>query len=63
MKALQSLKDKEYLQTLADLVKKKDRTLKSPTLFSRRHKLVVYVQGKGYEADLAWEIVRELYPE
>ncbi len=58
-KALGSIEDPDYHQTLRKLISEKWRKLEIDDLFVRRHKAAQYVMSKGYEPDLIWEILKE----
>lgn len=57
---MREIDDTDYQATLRTLVQKKWDSLLEDDLYSRKNKTVRYVLGKGYEADLAWKIVREM---
>lgn len=57
-KALQEISGDAYLSTLEQLLESKKRLLRAETNKIRlNYKLLKYVQGKGYETDLALEII------
>lgn len=59
-KALQSIDEQEYLSALEKIIVEKKRALRSETSKIRRnYKLLRYVQSKGYETDLAMELLKE----
>ncbi|NTE01982.1 RecX family transcriptional regulator [Agrobacterium tumefaciens] len=51
-KALYSLDDDDYMQTLEDLAIKKSNTLTDSNPLKRKMKLTTYLQGRGFEIDL-----------
>ncbi|TCD11993.1 RecX family transcriptional regulator [Pedobacter frigidisoli] len=51
-KALYSLDDDDYMQTLENLAIKKDNTLTESNPLKRKYKLMTYLQGRGFENDL-----------
>ena len=51
-KALYSLDDDDYMQTLEDLAIKKSNTLTESNPLKRKMKLTTYLQGRGFEIDL-----------
>jgi len=51
-KALYSLDDDDYMQTLKNLAVKKADTLTENNPLKRKYKLMSYLQGRGFENDL-----------
>lgn len=51
-KALYSLDDDDYMQTLENLAVKKAGTLTESNPLKRKIKLMSYLQGRGFESDL-----------
>jgi len=51
-KAIYSLDDDDYLQTLTALAAKKAETLNESDPLKRKMKLMNYLQGRGFETDL-----------
>lgn len=51
-KALYSLDDGDYMQTLENLVVKKANTITESNPLKRKMKLMTYLQGRGFESDL-----------
>ena len=51
-KALYSMDDDEYLETLTHLAEKKAASLQESNPLKRKMKLVSYLQGRGFENDL-----------
>ena len=56
-KALYSLNDDDYLQTLRRLAEKKDESLVEKNKIKRKYKLVAYLQGRGFERELIHEVL------
>lgn len=54
-RALDSLPESEYLETMNKLIEKKRRLLKISDPFIRNHKIAQFVISKGFEPDLIWE--------
>ncbi len=48
----------DYRQTLQELLDKKAASLADEEPFARRQKLARYAIGKGYEADLVWNVLK-----
>lgn len=51
-KAIYSIDDDDYLQTIEKLAIKKVESLNENDLFKRKNKLMSYLQAKGFETDL-----------
>ncbi|WP_426328590.1 regulatory protein RecX [Pedobacter sp. R-06] len=51
-KAIYSIDDDDYLQTIEKLAIKKAESLNENDLFKRKNKLMGYLQAKGFETDL-----------
>ncbi len=51
-KALYSLDDDDYMQTLENLAIKKANTITESNPLKRKMKLMTYLQGRGFESDL-----------
>ncbi|WP_231460227.1 MULTISPECIES: regulatory protein RecX [unclassified Pedobacter] len=51
-KALYSMDDDDYMQTLENLAQKKAATLNESNPLKRKIKLMTYLQGRGFENDL-----------
>ncbi|TCD26156.1 RecX family transcriptional regulator [Pedobacter psychrodurus] len=51
-KAIYSINDDDYLQTIEKLASKKASTLNENDPFKRKNKLMSYLQAKGFETDL-----------
>ena len=58
-KGLEEIDEKEYFETLNDLVEKKlDRT-NDENIYKLNWKVADYLINKGYEPELVWETLRE----
>ena len=62
-KGLEEINEKEYLKTLKELLNKKNSEEKEENPYKRKHKLSLYAIRKGYEPELVWEILNELFTE
>lgn len=58
-KGLQEITEKEYVQTLKKLIKKKSKTFHEKNLLVKKNKLARFLIGKGYEPELVWEMVND----
>jgi len=54
---LSEIDDEEYLDTLKGLLKSKK--IKEENEFRRHQKLVKFIMQKGFQADLAWKVLRK----
>lgn len=61
--AINKIDEKEYHKTINNLIDKKAATLKDKELFVFRKKIVDFLRVKGYEADLAWDMVKAKFPD
>lgn len=57
-KAIYSLDEDDYLRTLENLTKKKATILNESDPFKRKFKLINYLQGKGFESDLIFLVLK-----
>lgn len=53
----------DYRKTLKQLLKKKAAEINEVNAFKRRDKIARFAIGKGYEADLVWEYLKDLIPD
>lgn len=58
--ALEFIPEEEYLSTLEKLLLEKFRTVKEDDIFVKRSKVAAFVIRKGYESELAWDILKAL---
>ena len=56
-KGLDQILDKEYYYVLKELYEKKKNSLKDKNQFIQKGKIIKYLQQKGYENDLIWELI------
>ncbi|WPP53508.1 regulatory protein RecX [Catalinimonas niigatensis] len=56
---LKQISEEEYQQQLSELIRKKWASLEGEDDYSRKHKTVRYLMGKGYEPDLIWSYFKE----
>jgi len=63
-KAIQSeLPEADYLETLEQVIEKRNRLLREPNPFKCKQKIAKYVIEKGFESPLVWETINRLYPK
>ena len=58
-KALYSLDEDDYLKTLQKLAESKQVTLTEKDPLKRKFKLVSYLQGRGFESDLIFLVLKD----
>ena len=56
---LKEVDDKDYRKTLQMLISKKAELIQEKNPFKKKEKLARYVIGKGYEPELAWEMIKK----
>jgi regulatory protein len=49
-----------YRQRLIDILKVKSKTVKAENDYERKRKLAAYAMQKGFEANLVWEVLKDL---
>jgi regulatory protein len=59
---LKEINDDDYRETLINILRKKSDQLVEENEFLRRDKLSKYAIQKGFEPDLVWKILKELFP-
>lgn len=62
-KAFSEIDEEKYLHTLKEVVRKKAKYIKAPSLFQKRGKLAHYAISRGFEPDLVWEEVYRQLPD
>ena len=58
--ALKEINEEEYMETLYELVHKKNNSLNESNIYKRKKKIVDYVRYRGYESNLIFQVVNEL---
>lgn len=63
--AVDLISEKDYHQCIHQLIHKKAKQLKSKkqNLFVFRKNIVDFLRGKGYEVEIAWQLVKENFPD
>lgn len=62
-KAIESeLPEADYLDTLEQVIEKRNRLVRESNKFKRKYKIATYVIEKGFESPLVWETINRLYP-
>lgn len=57
-KALNTIPDNDYLQTLTALIEKKSKDIKEKDSYVFKHKLANYLASRGFETELIWQQIR-----
>ena len=60
-KGMREIDEDDYLKTLDELIAKKIASQKAIKHYQKCYKAVQYVMTKGYESDLAWNIIKSKY--
>lgn len=60
--ALDEIDDAEYANVIKYLINRKNMQLKDRDLFIRKNKITSYLFSKGYEREIIWNILNELFP-
>ena len=58
-KGLEQIEDKEYYSVLKELYEKKKNSLKDKNQFIRKGKIAKYLEQKGFENNLIWELINK----
>jgi regulatory protein len=56
--AMKEIPEEEYLTTLRELITKREASEKEQNSYKRKHKIAQYLVGRGYEADLIWDLLK-----
>lgn len=59
---LREIADEEYAHSLKQLLSKKAHLLEEPNLFVLRDKASKFAIQKGFEPELVWEVLKEIFP-
>ena len=57
-KGLDAINEQDYLKTLTELAKKKEREVKSKNPKDKNQKIGMFLLSKGYESELIWKILK-----
>lgn len=57
-KALSGIDQREYLKTLQEVIRKKNREVKEENPLKRKYKVAAYAIQRGFEPELVWEILK-----
>lgn len=59
-KGLAEIDDKEYINTLKDVISKKLKENSKGKIQVRNYKAAQYAQSRGFEGDLIWDIIKQV---
>jgi regulatory protein len=59
-KALKQINDCDYFSTLEKIISQKNNLIKETDRLKRRHKIIQFAAGKGYEKDLITDILKDI---
>jgi regulatory protein len=62
-KGISEITEKEYVQTLKNLLEKKSKSLEEKNPLIKKNKLARFLIGKGYEPELVWEELNLFFKE
>lgn len=60
-RGLSEIDSKDYSKTLSSLIKKKSALTAESDSFKKKNKIARFVIAKGYEPELVWESIKELF--
>jgi len=60
-KAMEEIEEEDYLDTLDGLIQKKNSQLADTNDYHRKQKIAQFVFRKGYESNLIWERINEIF--
>jgi regulatory protein len=60
---LKEIDDRDYEKTLRNILESKSDEVKTDNMYVRRDKLSKFAIGKGYEPEIVWMIVKEMFPD
>ena len=58
--ALKEIDEDEYLSTIHNIAKKRNKAINESSIYKRKKKLIDYLMRKGYENDLIYETVNKI---
>ncbi len=61
--SLREIPQTDYLETLRQLSYRKWKSLAESDGYTARNRLANYLQAKGFEADIIWQVIREEFEE
>ena len=58
---MREINDSDYTDTLKEILLKKMKELKEKNKYKKMNRLASYALQKGYESELVWNIVKEMF--
>lgn len=58
-KGMLEIDEKEYIQTLKQLIEKKSKEVKGGNLQVKNYKIAQYIASRGFEQDLIWDFLKK----
>ena len=58
-KGMLEIDEKEYIQTLKQLIEKKSKEIKGGNLHVKNYKIAQYIASRGFEQDLIWDFLKK----
>ncbi len=60
---LKEISAEDYVSTLKSVLEKKGQEIDEENVFTRRDRISKYAIQKGYEPDLVWKLLKEMFPD
>ncbi|HEY0743586.1 MAG TPA: RecX family transcriptional regulator [Chryseosolibacter sp.] len=60
---LKEIDSEDYVATLRQVLQKKGEEVEEENIFAKRDKISKYAIHKGYEPELVWHTLKELFPD
>jgi regulatory protein len=60
---LKEIDEDDYQKTLSEILLKKSEELAEENLFAKRNKISKYAIQKGYEPELVWKTIKQIFPD
>lgn len=60
-KAIEQIDDEAYIDTLTQLIQKKSKEVKEKNPEVKKHKVAKFAISKGFESDLVWDVVKDVF--
>ncbi|WP_196895496.1 regulatory protein RecX [Aureivirga marina] len=61
--ALKEIEEKEYIKTVYEIAEKKNESIKDTDIYKVKQKLFSYLQYRGYEIDLIYQVINDVTSE
>ncbi len=61
-KGLEEIDEQDYRDVLYQLIEKKSNSLHEENLYIKKNKIAKYLIGRGFESELVWKGVNEIFP-